>query len=208
MNRFCLTMLISTMTTAAYANVIVNGTFDNSSTGWTGSYSVLNGPGGGFPTLDTGPYYYAGGGANSISQEYVLTSTEQQQLLAGGLSYTMSADLFGFAGQNDFSVFTARFLDSASNEIGSVSLSGFDGDPGTWPSNLTAGTPPSFQSTVALLPFGTESISFQLLSNSQQFGSNDGYADNLSFAFNPIPEPTSLALLAFGGVAFALRLRR
>ena len=55
------------------ASVIVNGTFDNNTSGWTGSYTAQPGGAGGFPTIDTGSYYWGGNNAsNNITQIYNL----------------------------------------------------------------------------------------------------------------------------------------
>ena len=80
----------------AQALVINNGTFDNISF-WTGTYQIKS-AGGGFPSIDTQPYYFGGQtGSNAITQTYTLTSSDLTNLANTGLDFIMSADLFGFS---------------------------------------------------------------------------------------------------------------
>jgi hypothetical protein len=191
----------------AAANSIVNGTFDDNTTGWTGTYNVLNGPAGNFPVLDTGPYYWAGNvTTNQITQEHTLSVSEQDSLAGPGLAYSMSADLFGFEDHADYSVFSAEFLDAGAGSLGLVSLSALTQDPGLWPDPLTAGTLPSFQSTTGLVPAGTASILFSVDTTRVVGTSNDGYADNLSFEMTAVPEPTAIVLLLSGMLAIGVRI--
>lgn len=197
---------------AQASNLVVNGTFDNNSTGWTGSYSTQTGPAGDFPILNTQPYFWAGNvSQTTISQTYDLTSTDLMNLSSSGLDYVMSADLFGFATQNDHSIFRAVFFDNVGgtgNELSSISFSSLDNDPGTWPDTFTAGELPNFQSLNGSLNINTKSIVFELEAIRTDGTSNDGYADNLSFTISPrvVPEPsTMVGLLAITSLGLGLK---
>jgi len=96
----------------------------------------------------------------------------------------MSADLFGYADQNDHSIFLVEFFDGVAgtgNLLGSQTLDSRDGDPGSWSMSFTAGTLPNFQSISDNLPINTASIVFSMTANRTAGNDNDGYADNLSF---------------------------
>lgn len=109
-NYFIL-LALSLSPSVSMANVVVNGTFDNNTTGWVGSYNAQAGGSGGFPTIDTGSYYFGGQNAsNSISQIYNLTNFDLNNLSSVGLNFTMSADLFGWQTHNDHSIFKAFFI--------------------------------------------------------------------------------------------------
>ncbi|MEM9540274.1 MAG: hypothetical protein AAGA60_12335 [Cyanobacteria bacterium P01_E01_bin.42] len=165
---------------AAAENIIVNGTFDNNTTGWTGSYTLSSGSA--FPSLNSQPYFWGGKIAkNTITQTYDLNLDEQNALT---VEYTMSADLFGYRDQNDNAIFTAKFFDGKGGTgtlLDSASLSGSTNDPGNWPNSFTAGNTPNFQQISGSVPSATQSIQFELTANRVTNNDNDGYADNLSF---------------------------
>ena len=55
------TLLLSLAVPQVYAdNVIINGTFDDNTTGWTGDFYYSQNGGGGFPGFDTQPYFWVG----------------------------------------------------------------------------------------------------------------------------------------------------
>lgn len=200
---------------ASAANVVVNGAFDNNTTGWTGSWYVLNGPDGGFPVLDTAPYFWGGNGAShAITQTYSLTAADLSALGSAGLNYLMSADLFGYSTQADSSTFRADFLDGGDGLLGSVLLTSTTNDPGAWPSSVTAGTAPSRQSVTGSVPGAARSILFTVSASRAAGSSNDGYLDNAVFDLQPVsagattvPLP-SAGWLLLGGVAALAGVRR
>ncbi len=184
------------------ANVIVNGTFDDLS-GWTGAWVNQSGAGT-FPDLDTADYYWGGRTAsNAITQSYMLTPGELLTLGTSGLDFTMSADLFGFSVQADFSSFTAEFLDGGMGSLGSQTLVSTTNDPGSWAASYTAGTAPIFQSLAGTIPTLTTSILFTVASERLSGSSNDGYLDNAFFELSSsnvseVPVPAAFPLLAGG----------
>jgi len=191
------------------ANVVVNGTFDNNTTGWAGSYSAEVGGSGGFPTIDTGSYYWGGNNAsNSITQIYNLTNSDLNNLSSVGLSFRMSGDLFGYLSQNDHSIFKASFYSNAGAGgilLGAIALDSATNDPGTWSSIFTAGSFPNFQTTTGTLSNLTTSILFSVESIRLAGSANDGYADNLNFSLSPVtPVPLPAAAWLFGSSLLGL----
>ena len=185
------------------ASIIVNGTFDDQS-GWTGSFINQPGGSGGFPLINTGPYYYGGNNAfNEITQVHVLDTSELTSLGTTGLGFLMSADLFGFSSQSDFSTFSADFRDAGNASLGSVSLTSTTNDPGTWANVNVAGAAPNFQQLIGSLNVLTRSILFTVSSTRNAGSANDGYLDNAFFELSPsnvsaVPVPAALPLFASG----------
>ncbi|MCQ8186602.1 hypothetical protein [Parvularcula maris] len=200
--------------TASAANVVVNGTFDDTS-GWTGSFTPQAGSGGtgGFPNIDTGTYYYGGSvSSNAISQTYQLTAADLAALATTGLDWTLSADLFGFSIQDDFSQVTVEFRDALGDGLGTVFLNSQTDRPDEWPDFLTAGDAPSFQEIMGVLPAMTTQILFVVSSGRVSGTSNDGYLDNLVFDITPsavsseVPIPAAALLFApLAGLAMKRR---
>ena len=181
-------------------NVVVNGTFD-SNTGWTGTYLEKLGGSNGFPTIDTGTYYYGKNTAtNSITQVYDLTASDLSALTNSGLDYSMSADLFGYLNQGDHSIFSASFYSgtqATGNLLGTVSLDSATNAPIAWGTVFTAGGLPNYQSTTGSLSGLTRSILFTMKSIRLKGSANDGYADNLEFSMNPSAVPVPAAVWLF-----------
>ena len=205
-------VVMSAASQASAATVVVNGTFDDTS-GWTGTFNAQSGPGGGYPILDTQTYYQGGNNAyNEISQSYALSGAELSSLSSTGLTYSMSADLFGYSTQQDYSTFTAEFLDASLASLGSVSLVSTTNDPGTWASIYTAGLAPVFQSTGGSIDAATTSILFTVSSMRQQGLANDGYLDNAFFELTPsisaVPLPAGMPMLVAGLAGFGVLRRK
>ncbi len=199
---------------AQAATVVVNGTFDDRTSGWTGTWGIRDDG-----RIDTGPYYSAGTADNlSITQVYSLTASELTDLAAGGLGFVMSADLFGFRAHRDSSTFSVSFRDSASNVLATQSLTSLTLEPIIWPDSLVAGNAPNFQSVTGSVPVDTASLLFTVSSNRQTGINNDGYVDNAFFELTggtdappppppTVPLPASIWLMigALGGLGAATR---
>jgi hypothetical protein len=185
------------------AGIIVNGTFDNNTSGWNGSYTAHpGGEPGNFPVIDTGSYFFAGSNAsNSITQIYDLTATDLSFLSSSGLNFNMSADLFGYLNQGDHSTFSATFYTdtgAGGSLLGTTSLDSATNAPAAWGSSIIAGNSPNFQSINGILPSLTKSIFFTVESTRLKGSTNDGYADNLNFSLSPVsavPVPATIWLM-------------
>lgn len=181
-----------TQSSLSMANVIVNGDFDDNTTGWTGDYSIVTGVDASFPSINTGNYYYGGkfttGDQSRVSQVYNLKSSDLANLSSfANLQFKASADLFGYQDQDDHSIFTITFYSEANakgQQLEKITLSSKDKDPGTWADNFTAGNRPNYQTLQSIVPSATKSILFSIEAIFDEGGGdNDGYADNLRFKF-------------------------
>ncbi|MFC3060278.1 VPLPA-CTERM sorting domain-containing protein [Paenirhodobacter populi] len=197
---------------AATENLIVNGTFDDFTTGWIGNYQIRSND----PVIDTGSYFFPGAGAfHMIYQNYTLTDTDLASLWDTGLSYTLSADLFGWHSQQDRGTLSVFFLDGEGDRITSSTLMSSTLYDGWWDTEITAGGK-YYQSVSGLVP--TDTMTLQFVISSTRIGggtNNDGYIDNASFTMAELPAvplPAGLPLLGSGLVVLAglrgLRRRR
>lgn len=190
----------------AHANVIVNGTFDDTTSGWTGAYGLRDDG----PSITTGNYLFFGvGDLFSIEQTYSLTTDETAEADAGNLFFNLSADLFSWQSQNDIATLTAQFLDGADGNLGSVSLTNSTRFDGFWESAFVAGTFPTFQSVGGVMPLLTRSILITIDADRTAGSNNDAYVDNASLTLGPAPVPVPAgAALLLGGLGALSVLRR
>ncbi|WP_292819624.1 PEP-CTERM sorting domain-containing protein [Methylophilus sp.] len=98
----------------------------------------------------------------------------------------------GFGGQTDYSQLTIKFLDATSSEISSVTFGS------TTPGERGGATGLLFKEISGLTPVGTTQIGFLLQMQREQGSANDGYADNLFFSVNPVPEANTYSMLLAG----------
>lgn len=193
---------------AATQNLIVNGTFDNFVTGWTGNYQTRSND----PVIDTGSYFFPGPGAfHMIYQDYVLGSDELGSLSGAGLGYTLSADLFGWHTQQDRGTLSVFFMDATGQRIDSSTLMSSTLFDGAWDTAITAGGK-YFQTVSGFVPTRTVALKFVITSTRVGGGTNnDGYIDNASFVLRdapaPVPLPAALPLMG-AGLAVLGGLRR
>jgi hypothetical protein len=143
---------LGTVAGAVFQNLVVNGTFavasGQSGSGWSGAYSQRSSD----PTLSGGGNYFFAGAVSSreVNQIYTLTGSEQALckgsvgVAVQGMRYLLSADLFGYLGQGDYSRVIAEFLNSAGTVIGSHTLDSRNTRPATWAGTLTVSWPPKF----------------------------------------------------------------
>jgi hypothetical protein len=137
---------------------------------------------GGFPSVPTdtvpanhGYNFFAGGDlTDTVTTQFVDISPASAAIDAGGVPYTLSADLGGYASQADRATVTATFLDGTFSVVGSPLTIGpvTAADRG----NLTGFL---HRSTTALIPATARTIAVDLRMI-WSVSYNDGYADNLS----------------------------
>lgn len=195
-------------TTAHASNVIVNGTFDNNTTGWTGTYYVVSGDSY-YPSFPTEPYFFAGdtvagSTVQIITQTYNLTAADLATLAGPGLDYTMQGDLFN-DNFSDHATFSVDFLDGSNTSLGQESLVG-----------LSVAGPPNLhihQMTTGSLPTDTASLLFAVSVYRSTAQPNNGYADNLVFdlssaTVSTTPLPAGLPLFLTGAGLFGVLAQR
>ncbi len=196
MKNFFLALIMLFFTHLSFGeNIIINGTFDNNTTGWSGEYFIAPGVNStsSSTTINTGTYYYAGnenstGDESRISQIYNLKTSDLSNLSSvADFQFDTSADLFGYRHQNDKSIFSVYFFsepDAQGEILDSIVLdSEKDRPANNWPDALVAGRSPNFQSIRDSVPKSTQSILFTIESVRTDGIQNDGYADNLCFSF-------------------------
>lgn len=164
--------------------------------------SALNGASGGFPDLlslgptDRGLNFFSGGPSNSASSgmQHIDVSSLADAIDLGQVSFNLAAYLGGYSTQEDYSILSLEFLDTAkislgSSAIGPVTASDRQGITGL-----------SFREISGDVPIGTRSIDANLAFNRVHGSYNDGYADNLSLKLvtAPVPEAESYALFLVG----------
>ncbi len=141
--------------------------------------------------------FFAGGPANRAGNN-VETATQDvavpaaaAEIDAGGVTATLSADLGGFATQDDQAAITATFLGSGSQQLGSLTI----GPVTAADRNNTTQLLP--RSGSAAVPSGTRKIRVALTATKFAGAYNDAYADNISLTLagssalppHPLPPP-------------------
>ncbi|MBJ7313058.1 PEP-CTERM sorting domain-containing protein [Rugamonas sp. CCM 8940] len=197
------------------ANLIVNGDAEagvGSPSGGLGSTpawslssnfsTVKYGASGGFPSAsDAGPAnrglnFFAGGDSNSASRasQVIDLSAYAGAINSGKTQFDLAGWLGGYSSQGDNAVLSATFLDAGGHTLGSASLASVGAAERHNLTGLVA------RDTQGYIPVGAVSVGIVLDMLRRDGSYNDGYADNLSFAISPVPEPGSWAMLA-GGLA-------
>lgn len=178
-------------------------------------FEFMNGAGntvlaGNFPNasspgpLDRGNNMFFGGGERSGS-----SASQSIDMLAfaalidqGWAGFDLSGWLGGYQDNADSAVLHAAFLDAQGAILGGVSL------VAPTPAERNNVTGLFLRETDGLLPVGTRRVDIVLNMNYVRGRTNDGYADNLLFAVNAIPEPAGAGLLLVAGAAAIAARRR
>jgi hypothetical protein len=212
-------------------NLIVNGDAEagtgsnglsvvSSTPGWstTGTFTAIQyAAGNGFPTVsDPGPdnrglNFFGGGPTNPLStaSQLIDLSSGAITIDAGGVTFNLSGFLGGFSTQNDNAQLTATFLSAGNTSLGSASIGPvLNVDRNNVTSLL-------FRQTTGTLPTSTRFVNLLLTMTRTEGTSNDGYADNLSFALaeeppnnSDVPVSPQFLATALGAGIGALKLRR
>jgi PEP-CTERM motif len=194
-------------------NLITNGNAEAGVSGWTaydgtavfGSVAYSSNwvqptePG----PADRGGFLFVGDGGNAFAagfQEFDVTDIGAA-VSAGQVTYNLSGWLGGWQAQTDNALVFVQFFNGGT-EVGNVTLG-----PVT-PADRNNTTGLFFRDTSGLLPSGTNRIQLSLSMERLSGGDNDGYADNLSFMLQAVPEPQTYAMMVLGLLAVSAMARR
>ena len=127
-----------------------------------------------------GPENGAGNGVETATQVLSIASAASQ-IDSGGVAATLSADLGGFADQEDQASAAASFLGSAGQQLGRVAIAPVTAADRHDTTELLART------GSAAVPAGTRSVRVVMTATKFAGAYNDAYLDNLSLTLLPPP---------------------
>lgn len=196
------------------SNLIVNGDAEAGVTGWNGyaGYSLFQSVGYGAsrvpPTApgpaDRGTGMFAGIGQYTVGYQ----TLDFGSVTAGEVAYSLSGWLGGRANLEDNALFYVQFLDEFNGEIGGATIGPVSAGDRAGQTGL------AYRELDGFMPAGTRALSFWLSMEGFGAGTNDGYADNLSFVLrapqdSEVPEPGVAATVLLGlGMLGWMRRRR
>jgi hypothetical protein len=138
--------------------------------------------GGGSQFFAGGP---AGGAGNNVetATEAVNVSIAAAEIDTGGVSATLSADLGGFASQEDQAKVTATFLGSAGQALGNLTIGPVTAQDRNNVTALLA------RKGSAAVPGGTRTVRVVVTATKFAGAYNDAYLDNVSLSLSGSPPP-------------------
>ena len=194
----------------AGAAISFNSTFDNgvdatNDGSWTGFNTYAYGLGYTLAAPAGSGTHYGKTNAGSLTTTIDLTNAgaDTATIAAGNMTFNFSAWLGSYTGNPDRAQISYEFFDSGAALIGAAVVfdDGAAGTPnGTWNEYTDSGTLATNAASVLITIANSTAAG--------QAGSNDGYADLVSFSTNTIPEPSSAALLGLGSLALLKRRRK
>lgn len=142
----------------------------------TGNFPTPSDPG----PPDRGKNFFAGGptGDRSGAVQVIDVSDAGTVLDTGRVTYTFSAWLGGYRGQDDQVQLTAQFMGAAGGVLATASL------PTVLDSDRGGKTALLLKSTTGAVPAGTRSIRVDMEVTRRAGTANDGYADDLALVMN------------------------
>lgn len=156
------------------------------------------------PPVGSGTHY-AKTNAGSLTTTIDLTNggADTATIAAGSMQFNFGAWLGSYVSNIDRAQISYLFRDATNTAIGTATTfdDGSAGTPnGTWSEYTDSGT----------LPTNADNVLITIANSAAagQAGSNDGYADLVSFSTTAVPEPSSTALLGLGGLALIIRRRK
>ncbi len=158
--------------------------------------------------VDRGLNYFAGGpdvALSSATQTIDLTPY-QDHFSNNPFSFTLSGWFGGYASQDDNAHLSVSFRDADNNEIeyaDTMPVFAADRSSVTGLLFVSTGWLPSYN--ININP-ASALITLTMVRTDGNY--NDGYADNLSFSVDAVPEPGSLALMLAGVGSLSLLVRR
>jgi len=154
--------------------------------------------------VDRGLNYFGGGPSIelSVATQTIDLAFAAADIASGQAGFELSGWLGGFSSQDDNAVLSATFLDGANNALSSFSIGP------VLAADRENVTGLLFRSLTGSIPAGTGSALITLTLTRLQGSYDDGYADNLSFSLQPVPEPGTAGLLLGGAAVLAFLGRR
>jgi hypothetical protein len=194
-------------------NVFGTGTYN-----YSANYTLPNllTPGGGLQYMKGGPGINGAVSTNTFSVGAI-------NLLTGGITggdidggtigYNIYAQFSSYLTQGDYATLAVQFLDAASSPLGSSLRIGGDAFTAALPTgaigSYTDAKAWGADSLAGIVPLGARFATVQIIDVKTAGGTAiDGYMDNITFTIDPVPEPSSVALLALGGGLALLGRRR
>jgi hypothetical protein len=192
--------------------------FGTSTYNYAANYTLPNllTPGGGLQYMKGGPGITGAVSTNTFSAGAI-------NLLTGGITggdidggtigYNIYAQFSSYLTQGDYATLAVQFLDAASSPLGSSLRIGGEAFTAALPTgaigSYTDAKAWGADSLDGIVPLGARFATVQIIDVKTAGGTAiDGYMDNITFTIAPVPEPSSVALLALGGGLALLGRRR